>query len=275
MTGYGTRQVAQILGLSQAQVRSYVRAGLLCPERGPHGRFRFSFPDLVFLRTARGLAEAKIPPRRIRGALRQLRRTLPENRLLTDLRIVAEGDRIVVADGEARWRPESGQTLLDFGGVDPSERGAPLALDAATRRESSQTESAAGWHALAEELEEKESIDQAVAAYRRALEIDPALADAHVNLGRLLHERGDAISAEAHYRAALERSPRDPTAAFNLGVVLEDLGRDREALAAYENALELDPHDADAHFNAAGLCERLHDMPAALRHWKSYRQLTS
>src|SRR5690349_19661928 len=54
MTGYSTTEVAKILGLSPAQVRGYVRAGFLSPERGDDGRMRFSFPDLVFLRTARG-----------------------------------------------------------------------------------------------------------------------------------------------------------------------------------------------------------------------------
>ena len=69
MTGYGTRDVARVLGCSPSQIRSYVRAGLLAPRRDPAGRYRFSFPDLVLLRTARGLAEARVPQRRIRRAI--------------------------------------------------------------------------------------------------------------------------------------------------------------------------------------------------------------
>ncbi len=271
MTGYGTREVAQILGLSSAQVRSYVRAGFLHPERDSRGQFRFSFPDLVFLRSTRSLAQAEIPQRRIRKALRRLARELPGSASLRDLRIAAEGSRIVVADGTSRWQPDSGQTLFDFGAgqahapVASWEPGAPEGI-----REDAL--SAQAWYELACGLEE-EAPAEAREAYERAAALDPAHADARVNLGRLLHEQGDAAGAEVQYRAALAARRDDATAAFNLGVALEDLGRDRDALGAYERALEIDPSDADAHFNAASLCERLREPAAALEHWKRYRAL--
>ena len=56
--GYSTPEVAKILGLSEAQVRSYVRSGFLEPERLAGGRLQFSFSDLVFLRAAKGLVSA-------------------------------------------------------------------------------------------------------------------------------------------------------------------------------------------------------------------------
>jgi tetratricopeptide (TPR) repeat protein len=271
MTGYGTREVAQILGLSAAQVRGYVRAGLLTPGRGSRGEYRFSFPDLVFLRTAKGLSDARIPERRIRRALRVLAREAPEPGRLPDVRVAAEGSRVVVGDGTSRWHPESGQTLLEFGG-----EGREAPVERLSREAPSPGRdglSAEDWYERALDLESLEPA-QAQEAYEAALRLEPSHGAARVNLGRLLHERGDAAAAEAHYRAALVEKPGDATAAFNLGVALEDLGRDREALFAYERALELDPSDADAHFNAANLCERLRDTAAALRHWMSYRNLT-
>lgn len=128
MTGYSTTEVAKILGLSPAQVRGYVRAGFLSPERGDDGRMRFSFPDLVFLRTARGLMSARVPPRRIRRALERLREQLPDDRPLNAVRIEMEGSRIVVEDGAERWQPESGQAVFDFDSQDLTrEVAAPLA----------------------------------------------------------------------------------------------------------------------------------------------------
>src|SRR5205823_5841380 len=84
---------------------------------------------------------------------------------------------------------------------------------------------------------------------QRALEVDPDHSDAHVNLGRMLHEEGAPLAAQQHYRRALETDPSHPTAAFNLGVALEDLGRLNEARNAYLRALDLDPENADAHYN--------------------------
>jgi tetratricopeptide (TPR) repeat protein len=273
MRGYGTRDVAQILGLSPAQVRGYVRSGFLKPERGERGDFRFSFEDLVFLRTAKGLLEARIGPRRVKRALAKLREQIPEGRRLTGLRITAEGNRVVVADGAARWQPESGQALLDFGVAELAEKVAPLAREAFREAQEDGDElTADDWYEWGCELEAA-APPEAREAYRRALALDPVHADALVNLGRLLHESGDARGAEEHYRRALAARPGDATAAFNLGVALEDLGRTQEALAAYEGAVALEPDNADAHYNAASLYERAGQVQAALRHLKSYRNI--
>ena len=74
---------------------------------------------------------------------------------------------------------------------------------------------AAGWYDLGLELEAV-APTEARDAYRRALELDAHHADAHVNLGRLLHEQGLVEEAERHYRQALRESPDHATAAFNL-----------------------------------------------------------
>jgi tetratricopeptide (TPR) repeat protein len=116
----------------------------------------------------------------------------------------------------------------------------------------------------------------AVLAYRRALGADGHLADAHCNLGRLLHEGGDLVAAESHYRLAL---CGDPTAAlywFNLGVAVEDQGRSAEAIALYREALARDGGLADAHYNLAGLLDKAGDLRSAreaLRHMHRYRAL--
>src|SRR5438094_9924877 len=115
MGGYGAREVAKMLGLSVSEVRAYVRAGFLEPTRGPRGELRFSFQDLVLLRTAKGLISQNVAPARVRKALRKLRAQLPDGRPLSGVHISAEGNRIVVRDGRTRWQPESGQALLDFG----------------------------------------------------------------------------------------------------------------------------------------------------------------
>ncbi|MEX0880702.1 MAG: tetratricopeptide repeat protein [Thermoanaerobaculia bacterium] len=274
MKGYSTSEVAKLLGLSASQVRGYVRSGFLSPERGPRGELSFSFQDLVFLRTACGLMSERVGPRRIRAALSRLREQLPDGRPLTAVRIAMEGSRIVVEDGARRWQPESGQILFDFGVADLARKVAPMVRRAFREAQEEGPEfSADDWYDWACELEPG-SPGEAIAAYRKALALDAAHADAHVNLGRLLHESGDAAGAEPHYAAALAARPDDATAAFNLGVALEDQRKLPEALLAYQKAVRLDPENADAHFNAASLAEKLGRPAEALRHLRTYRKLT-
>jgi tetratricopeptide (TPR) repeat protein len=274
MKGYATREVADLLGLSRDQVRSYVRSRFLDPVRGPRGAYRFSFQDLVFLRTAKGLLAARVGPRRVRRVLARLREQLPEGRRLAGLHITAEGGRIVVDDGSARWQPESGQILFDFDIAEIAKKAAPVVRHAfrRAREEAGGGFGAEDWYQWGCELEPS-SAGEAREAYRKALELEPAHADAHVNLGRLLQEAGDARAAEIHYRCALDARPQDPTAAFDLGVALEDLGRAQEAVEAYERVVRIDPGYEDAHYNAARLYERIGDSAAVVRHLKAYRKL--
>lgn len=270
--GYGSREVSRMFGLTVAQVRAWVRSGLLEPERGPRGELKFSPEDLAVLRAASGLAGTRIGPRRMERALSRLREQMPASASVADLEILAEGRRIVVTDGSARWQPESGQILMDF----PETVARCVPLVRPPRRSTSPgggTESADLWYERGCALEASDAA-AAEDAYRKAIDADPSFADAYVNLGRLRHEAGDAMDAEALYRRALDVRPDDSTAAFDLGVALEDLGRDVEAIDAYEKAVELDPGHADAFFNLAGACERAGRAAAAIRYLKAYRALT-
>lgn len=278
MKGYTSRDVAKVLGLTVAQVQGFARDGFLTPDRagrGKRGELQFSFQDLVILRTAKALVAARIPTRRIRRALRQLRHQLPRGRSLAELRIVAEGDRIVVSDGDTAWNPESGQLDLDFAVSDLASRAAPIARRTAQAARRSEGDlDAHDWYELGLELEAVAPAE-ARDAYRRALELDAHHADAHVNLGRLLQEEGLIAEAERHYRLALRESPDHATAAFNLGIALEDLDRSADAIEAYRRALATDPRLADAHYNVARLYEKAGKKAAALRHLSLYRRLTT
>lgn len=272
MHGYTTREVADLLGLTERQVRAFARSGLLAAPRGPRNEYRFPFQDLVLLRAARALLDGGIPMRRVRRSLESLRDQLPRGRTLSQVRITAEGDRVVVRDEKARWQPDSGQLVMDFEVSDLAARVAPLAAGATEALGEAAPLSADEWYEMALELEAVET-DEARKAYERALELDPSHVDAHVNLGRLLHEEGRAGDAETEYRRALALNAAYATAAFNLGTALEDLGRPAEAMQAYHQALASDPGLADAHFNLSRLYEQAGDRLAALRHLRSYKQL--
>ncbi len=262
-----------MLDLKPRRVRALARAGLLSPRRGARREYRFSFTDLVVLRTARDLLAAGVPFARVRRSLTSLQHQLPDGRPLTGVRVQADGARVVVRQGGEVWDPETKQAVLDFDVDELAEQVAPLARDVAARATGLEPGlPARDWFEIGCDLE-MTSPEEARDAYRQALAADPESADAHVNLGRLLHESSDVKAAEHHYRAALAIRPTDLTALFNLGVALEDLGRLKEARAAYRETLLADPDHADAHFNLAGVLERMGRKPDAVKHLKAYRQL--
>lgn len=293
MSGYSAQDVARMLGLAPARLRAYVRSGVLNPDRGDRGEMRFSFQDLLLLRTAEGLVRERVPPRHVQSALRKLRARLPETQPLTGVPLGAEGERVVVREGAARWQVDSGQVLLDFA---PRARDAealaplPALADHPSRRAVETPAPVPPTGAAAPTADvlplsidelyevgcdlEETNPAHAEASYREVLDRAPRHADAQINLGRLLHERGELAQAEDHYRRALDVRPDDPTATFNLGVALEDQARGVEALEAYERALVLNPQNADAHYNAARLYEKQGDYGASLRHLRAYRDLT-
>lgn len=271
---YTTREVARLLEIPEHEVRAYARAGLVEPERGPRGAYQYTFRDLVLLRTARSLGAEDVSHARIRRALEALRARLPEDRQLSELRIRAVGDEIVVDEAGSSWNPDSGQMQLDFDVASISSRVQQLPRLVPEAAPEPAARDAEGWFEHGVELEGTEP-ERARRAYLRAIELEPGHADALVNLGRLLHERGDVADAAERYRRALAVRPGHATAAYNLGVALEDLHRYEEAIDAYRAALRVDDSLADAHYNLAGLYEQAGDRPAALRHLKTYRALAS
>jgi tetratricopeptide (TPR) repeat protein len=110
-------------------------------------------------------------------------------------------------------------------------------------------------------------------AYRRALEIDPGLVPAMINLANIHYAQEHLPEAEALYERAIEFDPNVFEAHFNLGNLHHDLGRLDEARAGYEAALRLNPQYADAHFYLAVTLEKLGRSQQALAHWRRYREL--
>lgn len=272
MRSYSVRDVERVLRLAPETTRNLVRAGFVKPARGARREYRFSFQDLIVLRTARALIDANIPAKRIRRSLENLRRELPESMPLSGLSISAVGDHVVVRDGEAQRQVETGQYLL---GLDVSlENGVlhvvehPLAEAAAE----AVLEDDEDWFARALELEGSDP-EGALQFWQRAVEDDPTHVASWTNWGRLLHERGDMRQAAEVYRRALEGVGPDATLLFNQGVLFEDLGDAHAALAAYQSAVAEDPDLADGHYNLARLYESLGRPQHAIRHLGHYRRL--
>lgn len=268
MKGYSTRDVAELLDIDQETIRDIARSGILDPERTVQNHYRFSFQDIVILRTAKELIDSGVRKARINKSLIQLKQRLPAERSLSSMRIAGHGGAVVIQQNEQMYNAESGQIHFNFAIAELAGTVAPLAKEAAEQAESSEHLTSDDWFDLGVDLEAV-SPEDAPAAYLRALELDPTHSDAHVNFGRLMQGCGEYETAEAHYHQALEAEPDNVLAAFNLGTLLEDMGRIEDAIIAYKKA----PAFADAHYNLSRLYELVGDHAKALKHLKAYRNL--
>ena len=129
------------------------------------------------------------------------------------------------------------------------------------------------WRALG--LAELARRDGAAAedAFRRALLLAPADAQAHFNHGVALQMRGDAAGAARAYQRALTFDPDLVAADFNLGVLFAQQGNRDAAIAAYGQVLERNPAHVAAYKNlgemlfAAG---RIDDWLANFRRFEAH-----
>jgi len=86
-------------------------------------------------------------------------------------------------------------------------------------------------------------LDLAEKNYRAALELDPKLSEAGVNLSQMLLDKGDAKGAVAVADTALKANPKHPDLLLNRAVAVEQLGNKEETLAAYGAAVQARPGD--------------------------------
>jgi TolB-like protein/Tfp pilus assembly protein PilF len=117
--------------------------------------------------------------------------------------------------------------------------------------------------------ERQEAIAKARASAKRALELDPNLADAHSAQGGVLQLVDfNFAGAEAEYRGALELAPQNVGVIGNLANLLATLDRFDEAVALEKRAIALDPLRSQSHVNLAGYLialARYDEAEAALR----------
>lgn len=239
--GYTTRQVADAVGLAPQRIRGFVRGQVLSPSRGGAGEYRFTFQDLVLMRTAKGLLDADVSSRKTVSALRKLGDQLSTNdasRPLSALRVSADGSAVVVRDKNALWNAETGQGHLAFaferlGEVRPFPKRAP------------------------------------------AVEERPVAADAHPAPGPPKRGASPSRSAVEGIREAIPGSTDEASTAkemdsddwYNLGLDLEDTNAE-EAPQAYKRSLELNPENADAHVNLGRLLQVEGDFKNAAHHYQ-------
>lgn len=239
--------LARYPALREDQLRYLEKWGLVQPARSPAGR-RYGFADLAVIRQAAGALAAGRP---LRAIVRQLDAER-HGQLAFDFRLDAAPARVIA--------------------LTPRDRSAPSASGGPSDSDISRAESLF-LQASALDGDDAAESAEAEALYRRALEADPYLVAALINLGNLHYSRNRLAEALALYEQAISLAPDYFEAHYNRANVLHDAGRFEQAAASYAAALELDAGHADAHFYRAVTLEKLERSAEARPHWEAYRRL--
>ena len=261
---YTQADVLRILRLTQRQLAAWEKAELIAAAE------TYSFFDLLQIKKVRDLCARKVRPAVIRQSLQAMQKQVAgmENPLL-EAGAYTTGHRIAFRHEGRLLEPIAGQFVMDFSANERVvRRSEPESGPALVENDASELFS----RGIA--LEENPSTQaEAIAAYRKVLELEPNHPAAHINLGTLHYNRQDYGQAERHYRSAIEIDPRYALAYFDLGNVLDETGRVQEAIQTYKTALQLAPTYADAHYNLALAYEKIREPRKAVKHWRAYIKL--
>jgi len=114
--------------------------------------------------------------------------------------------------------------------------------------------------ALLDQFKPKEAAD----AFRRALQLEPGLALARINLGIALYNLPDLPAAQKELQAAIAAAPSAPQPHYVLGLAAKSQNRAEEAIASFQKVLQLDPNDVGANVNLGQLYAQQRKYPEAI-----------
>jgi tetratricopeptide (TPR) repeat protein len=119
----------------------------------------------------------------------------------------------------------------------------------------------------AADLERQGQLQGAAELQLKALELDPKLTQAHVNLISLYGRLNDTAGVEKHYRDAVAADPKAQDAHYNYGVFCYVAGRRKDAKTAFETTLAINSGHAGAHTNLGAMLQEQGDLTSAARHF--------
>ncbi len=117
-------------------------------------------------------------------------------------------------------------------------------------------------------LERQKRYAEAAKSYRRAVDIDPNIAEIQFNLGVMLDQTGNPDEAIRHYRKAVRLKPGLAVAHFNLGLALQNSGKPDKAVESYREALAREPGFAEAHANIGTVLQQQGQYEDAIDHYR-------
>ena len=246
----------------------YLEKWGLIRSAATRGDGEFTFSEIATIKQLAAELERKVPLKQV------LRSLLAEHQGQLQLDFHTSGSAAAkVVNLSARSKGE--RALAPLSDVAPDRAAGPITVGNGFPFSDPQAALAAKYFVEGSKLDDGDhrNMEDAAAAYRKALVIDPDLVPAIVNLANIHYARDELIEAQALYERAIALDPDCFEAHFNLGNIHHDLGRYDGALACYREAVALNAGYADAHFYLAVTLEKTGRSPEAKPHWKAYQEL--
>lgn len=261
---YGQKDILVMYpALRLDHLRYMEKCGLIKPAFKNNADTFFGFADLTTMRQMAGELQQGVA---FRAALRSLQASRV-GQLAFDFRLDAQPARII------DLKPRAGTSTPGTNPLGtPGTIGTLGTLSSEGVRELSSAEQ---YFLMGSLLDDgtTERVDEAVKAYRRALDEEPDLVAALINLANIRYSRDELAEAQALYERAIVLDPSYFEAHFNLGNIHHDHAHYGEAEASYREALALNNNYADAHFYLAVTLEKMGHSVDARAHWRAYERL--
>lgn len=252
---YAQRDIlAMYTDLREDHLRYLRKWGLIAPAfRNPLDTW-FTFADLTLLRQVQAELQRGAPFRSIVRDLQAAR----SGQLAFDFRIEAQPARILALTPRATPTASSARSTsgASTNADRPLTEAELLFLKGSTLDDGS-----------------IERLEEAAQAYREALELDPDLVAALINLANIRYARDELAEAQALYERAIGLDQGYFEAYFNLGNIHHDHGSYEDAEMCYRHAVALNPSYPDAHFYLAVTLEKMGRSTDAQPHWRTYQSL--
>ncbi len=286
---YSVKDTAKIFRQTESRLRYWMQSGFLWPSVRRGGQYFYTFDDLIAVRTAVELLDSGLSVQKVRKAVAELRKELPEGVQPTaKLRVCSDGKNVVVMKDDVAYEAESKQVVMAFAlssihsqiaeilPMRPrnGESAVPQAIEAQNEQTQKQ-ELPSAYQLFLHACSAEASGDLAMAEkhLRQCLALESSMAAAHTNLGNLLHLQGNIQGAKDEYDLALRHEPNQPEARFNLANILEEMGSRDMAIAEYRHVCSRSPNFADAHFNLGVLLAEVGGKAQAQEHLSEYLRL--
>jgi tetratricopeptide (TPR) repeat protein len=153
------------------------------------------------------------------------------------------------------WQHQANLALVNLGKGQPERAGTDI--ERAIGQCANDSQKALLYNVLGFIYENQSKWLKARNAYQRALELEPGLIKARMNLAYAYQKDQAYPEAISTYRDLLLREPNDISLWNRLGFVYELSNKERLALLAYKKATELAPNDPEAHYNLTLLYKKM------------------